>query len=105
MMGEQAEQGSMVRRDRPRVEGAPVGPGSLLWSIAGDPRSLMPGTSAGILQGPAIRRGALSTAWPEGTPHLDPGDPTTVVVAPPNPRQRTRRPSPASASSSSVASA
>jgi uncharacterized protein (DUF2236 family) len=35
---------------RPRAEGAPVGPGSLLWSIAGDPRSLLPGTAAGIMQ-------------------------------------------------------
>lgn len=35
---------------RPRAEGAPLGPGSLLWSIAGDPRSLIPGTAAGIMQ-------------------------------------------------------
>jgi uncharacterized protein (DUF2236 family) len=34
----------------PRAEGAPVGPGSLLWTIAGDPRSLLPGTAAGIMQ-------------------------------------------------------
>ncbi len=30
--------------------GAPVGPGSLLWATAGDPRSLLPGSAAGILQ-------------------------------------------------------
>ena len=35
---------------RPRAEGAPLGPGSLLWSIAGDPRSLLPGSAAGIMQ-------------------------------------------------------
>lgn len=34
----------------PRAEGAPLGPGSLLWSIAGDPRGLMPGSAAGIMQ-------------------------------------------------------
>ena len=33
-----------------KAEGAPVGPGSLLWETAGDPRSLIPGTGAGILQ-------------------------------------------------------
>jgi uncharacterized protein (DUF2236 family) len=32
------------------AEGAPLGPGSLLWTIAGDPRSLLPGTGAGIMQ-------------------------------------------------------
>lgn len=32
--------------------------------------------------GPAIRRGALAELWPAGTPHLDPGDPTRVIVAP-----------------------
>lgn len=37
---------------------------------------------------PAIRRGALGSLWPEGTPHLDPGDPSTVVIAGPNPAQR-----------------
>jgi uncharacterized protein (DUF2236 family) len=35
---------------RDRAEGAPVGPGSILWSTAGDPRSLLPGTAAGIMQ-------------------------------------------------------
>ena len=35
---------------RPSAVGAPLGPGSLLWSIAGDPRSLIPGTAAGIMQ-------------------------------------------------------
>ena len=30
---------------RTSAEGAPVGPGSLLWAIAGDPRSLIPGTA------------------------------------------------------------
>ncbi len=33
-----------------RADGAPLGPGSLLWTIAGDPRSLIPGTAAGIMQ-------------------------------------------------------
>ena len=33
-----------------KAQGAPLGPGSLLWSIAGDPRSLIPGTAAGIMQ-------------------------------------------------------
>jgi uncharacterized protein (DUF2236 family) len=37
---------------------------------------------------PAIRRGALRALWPEGTPHLDPSDPTRVVIAGPNPAQR-----------------
>ena len=32
------------------VEGAPLGPGSLLWATAGDPRSLLTGTAAGIMQ-------------------------------------------------------
>ena len=36
---------------------------------------------------PAIRRGALDALWPTGTPHLDPRDPSRVVVAGPNPRQ------------------
>ena len=35
---------------RVRAEGAPLGPGSLLWSIAGDARGLIPGTAAGLLQ-------------------------------------------------------
>jgi uncharacterized protein (DUF2236 family) len=35
---------------RSRAEGAPLGPGSLLWTIAGDPRSLLPGSAAGIMQ-------------------------------------------------------
>lgn len=35
---------------RPRVVGAPLGSGSLLWATAGDPRSLLPGSTAGILQ-------------------------------------------------------
>ena len=39
---------------------------------------------------PAIRRGALSAMFPEGTPYLDPSDRTKVVVAGPNPRQRAR---------------
>lgn len=33
-----------------RATGAPLGPGSLLWSIAGDPRGLLTGTAAGIMQ-------------------------------------------------------
>jgi len=35
---------------RPAAQGAPLGPGSLLWSIAGDPRGLLTGTAAGIMQ-------------------------------------------------------
>lgn len=30
--------------------GAPLRPGSILWATAGDPRSLIPGTAAGIMQ-------------------------------------------------------
>lgn len=45
---------------------------------------------------PAIRRGMLEAMFPEGTPHLDPSDPTKVVVAGPNPRQRARRAAPSS---------
>jgi len=44
----QADQSSGRRRSR--AQGAPVGPGSLLWATAGDPRSLLTGTSAGIMQ-------------------------------------------------------
>lgn len=40
---------------------------------------------------PAIGRGALRSMFPEGTPYLDPDDPTRVVVAGPNPRQQARR--------------
>lgn len=40
----------MSARQGQQAEGAPVGPGSLLWSIAGDPRGLVPGTAAGIMQ-------------------------------------------------------
>lgn len=35
---------------RARAEGAPLGPGSLLWETAGDPRCLLTGTAAGIMQ-------------------------------------------------------
>ena len=35
---------------RPKAAGARVGPGSILWATAGDPRSLLPGTAAGIMQ-------------------------------------------------------
>ena len=35
---------------QPRAQGAPLGPGSLLWSIAGDPRGLITGTAAGLMQ-------------------------------------------------------
>ncbi|MEZ5238332.1 MAG: oxygenase MpaB family protein [Microthrixaceae bacterium] len=38
------------RSQRTRAEGAPLGPGSLLWRTAGDPRSLLTGTAAGIMQ-------------------------------------------------------
>ena len=34
----------------PDAPGAPLGPGSLLWRIAGDPRGLIPGTAAGLMQ-------------------------------------------------------
>ena len=37
---------------------------------------------------PAVRRGALADLWPEGTPHLDPADPTRVIVAGPSRGQR-----------------
>jgi uncharacterized protein (DUF2236 family) len=40
---------------------------------------------------PAIRRGKLESMFPEGTPHLDPADPTKVIVAGPNPRQQQRK--------------
>jgi hypothetical protein len=40
---------------------------------------------------PAIRRGALRSMFPEGTPYLDPTDHTRVVLAGPNPRQQARR--------------
>lgn len=38
------------RSPRPRAEGAPLGPDSLLWRLAGDGRGLLTGTGAGILQ-------------------------------------------------------
>lgn len=38
--------------------------------------------------GPAIKRGMLAEAYPEGTPHLRPGSRDEIVVAGPNPRQR-----------------
>jgi uncharacterized protein (DUF2236 family) len=41
-----ARTGSGMRR----AEGAPIAPGSLLWTTAGDPRSLLTGLSAGIMQ-------------------------------------------------------
>lgn len=40
----------MSTTPREKAVGAPLGPGSLLWSIAGDPRGLIPGTAAGIMQ-------------------------------------------------------
>lgn len=50
-----------------------------------------------VLRGldPMIRRGTLESMFPEGTPHLDPKDPTRVVIAGPNPRRRAGRPDPA----------
>ncbi len=33
-----------------RAVGAPLGPDSLLWRIAGDPRALIPGSAAGLMQ-------------------------------------------------------
>jgi uncharacterized protein (DUF2236 family) len=35
---------------RPRAQGAPLGPSSILWRIAGDPRGLLTGSAAGIMQ-------------------------------------------------------
>ena len=35
---------------RPSVQGAPLGPGSVLWRVAGDGRGLLTGTAAGIMQ-------------------------------------------------------
>lgn len=40
----------MTAKVRERAVGAPVEPGCLLWATAGDPRSLLPGTAAGIMQ-------------------------------------------------------
>jgi len=58
----------------------------------------------GALRGlePAIRRGAMRNAFPEGTPHLDPADPTRVVIAGPNPRQPPRATSSTSPPSSTA---
>jgi uncharacterized protein (DUF2236 family) len=46
------EQGTSSGRasKRPAALGAPLRPGSLLWSTAGDPRSLLTGSTAGIMQ-------------------------------------------------------
>ena len=41
---------STTRTPAPRAQGAPVGPGSLLWETASDPRSMLTGTAAGIMQ-------------------------------------------------------
>ena len=40
----------MAASTRSKAVGAPLGPGSLLWSTAGDPRALLTGSTAGILQ-------------------------------------------------------
>ena len=40
----------MSTTPRRQAEGAPLGPGSILWTIAGAPRGLIPGTAAGIMQ-------------------------------------------------------
>ena len=40
----------MNDRAHPRAVGAPLGPGSLLWQVAGDPRGLITGTGAGLMQ-------------------------------------------------------
>ena len=61
------------------------------WSNA-DRAAFVGVCSAFRALGPAIRRGALAQMFPEGTPHLDPSDPTEVVIAGPNPRRQTRRP-------------
>lgn len=42
--------GSTGNGKRESALGAPLGPGSLLWTIAGDPRSLISGSAAGIMQ-------------------------------------------------------
>jgi hypothetical protein len=38
--------------------------------------------------GPAVKRGALSGIWPEGTPHLEPGSHHRVIKAGPSIAQR-----------------
>ncbi|MEZ5270531.1 MAG: oxygenase MpaB family protein [Microthrixaceae bacterium] len=50
--GSGASQEEPVLEDSPAdsAPGAPLGPGSILWNTAGDPRSLLPGTAAGIMQ-------------------------------------------------------
>lgn len=40
----------MAHKERGEVAGAPLGPGSLLWRYAGDWRSMLPGSAAGVLQ-------------------------------------------------------
>lgn len=45
-----AKRPAATGRRRPSAEGAPIGPGSVLWRIAGDGRSLLTGTAAGIMQ-------------------------------------------------------
>jgi len=52
MPGRAQEQGTskaVARRDDD-VVGAPLGPGSVLWRVAGDGRGLLTGTAAGIMQ-------------------------------------------------------
>src|ERR1700742_3807335 len=39
-----------AHRSGVKAVGAPLGPGSLLWQTAGDPRSLLTGSKAGIMQ-------------------------------------------------------
>src|ERR1700742_1279493 len=39
-----------AHRSGVKAVGAPLGPGSLLWQTAGDPRSLLTGSTAGVLQ-------------------------------------------------------
>jgi uncharacterized protein (DUF2236 family) len=40
----------VVRSRAQAVQGAPLGPGSVLWRVAGDGRSLLTGTAAGLMQ-------------------------------------------------------
>lgn len=57
------------------------------WSNADRARFVAACASLRAME-PAIRRGTLGSLFPEGTPHLDPRDPTRVVIAGPNPRRR-----------------
>jgi uncharacterized protein (DUF2236 family) len=45
-------------------------------------------SSALMVSGPAIRRGAMSDMWPQGTPHLKPGTTDEVIIAGPGIREK-----------------